>query len=69
MMEKERSRERLLTVKKACEIYGIEPSLIYHWIRYKKFSFYKVEKKILIRESDFNDFLESYRVDPSSNEY
>jgi len=55
--------EKLLTVKKACEIYGIEQSLIYHWVRYKKFSYYKIDKKILIRDSDFKEFLESNRVE------
>lgn len=62
------NKKKLLTVKKTCEIYGLEPSLIYHWVRYKKFNFYKIDKKILIKESDFKDFLESYRVDPPFNE-
>ncbi len=55
--------EKLLTVKKACEIYGIEPSLIYHWVRYKKLIFYKIDKNILINESEFKEFLEYYRVE------
>ena len=61
--------ERFLTIKKIVEIYGIESTLLYHWVRYKKFNFYKIDKKILIKESDFKDFLESYRVDSSFNEY
>jgi len=64
-MKKSDSADKLLSVKKACEIYGVEPSLIYHWVRYKKFNFYKIDKKILIKESDFRDFLESYLVEPT----
>lgn len=61
--------EKLLTIKKISDVYGINCSLLYHWIRYKKFNFYKIDKKILIRESDFKDFLESYKIDASFNEY
>jgi predicted DNA-binding transcriptional regulator AlpA len=56
---------KLLTVKKACEIYGLDPTLIYHWIRYKKFDFFKLDKKVLFLESDFLDFLEQHKVNKS----
>lgn len=53
---------KLLTVKKACEIYGLDPTLIYHWIRYRKFDLFKLDKKVLFLESDFLDFLEQHKV-------
>jgi predicted DNA-binding transcriptional regulator AlpA len=56
---------RLLTVKKACEIYGLDPTLIYHWIRYKKFDLFKLDKKVLFLESDFLNFLEQHKVKKS----
>lgn len=61
-MKQEKSTRKLLTVKKASETYGLDPSLIYHWIRYKKFDFFKPEKKILFWESDFLAFLEEHKV-------
>ncbi len=56
------TKGKLLTVKKAHEIYGVDPSLIYHWIRYRKFDFFKPEKKILFWESSFLDFLEMHKI-------
>ena len=56
------TKGKLFTVQKAHQIYGVEPSLIYYWIRYRKFDFFKPEKKILFWESDFLDFLEKHKV-------
>ncbi len=61
-MKSNMNQNRLLTVKSACEIYGIEGSILYHWIRYKKFPYYKPNKKILFRQSDFEKFLDDNRV-------
>jgi excisionase family DNA binding protein len=61
-LKQEKSTRKLLTVQKASEIYGVEPSLIYHWLRYKKFDHHKVGKKILFWESDFLEFLEQHKI-------
>ncbi len=61
-MHNQTSNRRLLTVKKASEIYGVAPSLIYHWIRYKKFDHHKVGKKVLFWEADFLAFLKRHHV-------
>lgn len=61
-MKQEESTRKLLTVQKANEIYGVDLSLIYHWIRYKKFDFFKLDKKLLFWEKDFLDFLEQNKV-------
>lgn len=53
---------KLLTVQKASEIYGVNPSLIYHWIRYRKFNHHKVGKKVLFWEWEFLEFLENHKV-------
>lgn len=52
------NKGKLLTPKKAKEIYGIEPSKIYNWVRNRKFRFIKPEKEILFWEQDFLDFLD-----------
>ena len=56
------TKNRLLTVQKASQIYGPDTSLIYHWIRYKKFDYHKIGKKILFWESDYLIFLEQHKV-------
>ncbi len=56
------ARGKLLTVSKACELYGLSPLLIYHWIRYKKFDYFKVGRKVLFWEADLLDFLEQHKV-------
>ena len=56
------SNFKLFSVKTACEYYGLEPSILYHWIKYRKFSVYKFEKKLLFRQSDFEKFLENNRI-------
>ena len=56
------SESSLLTVKKAAIKYGLDRSLLYHWIRYKKFPYFKIEKKILFWESDFITFIESHYI-------
>jgi excisionase family DNA binding protein len=61
-LETQTGTKSLLTVQKASEIYGLDASLIYHWIRYKKFDHHKVGKKILFWKSDFLEFLEQHRV-------
>lgn len=62
-----KTADKKLTVKKLCELYGIDKHSIYYWIRYKKFPFYKLgEKKILISQGDFESFLESQKVEVPS---
>ncbi|MFI5324056.1 MAG: helix-turn-helix domain-containing protein [Thermodesulfobacteriota bacterium] len=60
--EREARESKLLTVKTASEKFGLEPSLIYHWIRYKKFPHIKAGKKVLFWEPDFLEFLEQHKV-------
>ena len=60
-MKQRDTENKLLTVKKASTLYGPEPSLIYHWIRYRKFDFYKFGKKVLLPQSEFEQFLELHR--------
>jgi len=57
--------KKLLTVKKITSKYELEPSLIYYWVRNKKFSYYKFEKKILIEEQDFLNFIELNKIEIS----
>lgn len=53
---------KLLTVQKASETYGVDPGLVYHWIRYRKFDYHKVGKKILFWERDFLEFLGQHKI-------
>ena len=63
-MKKETSTKgKLLTPKRAEEVYGIEVGKIYNWIRHKKFSFFKPSKEILFWESDLMEFLEQHKVE------
>ena len=62
------SKRTLLTVQKAADKYGLSNSLFYHWIRYKKFPYLKIDKKILFWETDFISFLENHYVNPNSEE-
>jgi len=57
--------KKFLTVKKITSKYELEPSLIYYWVRNKKFSYYKFEKKILIEEQDFLNFIELNKIEIS----
>lgn len=52
------NRGKLLTPKKAKEIYGIETTKIYNWVRNRRFTFIKPDKEILFWEKDLLDFLE-----------
>lgn len=62
-MKEKSTNNKLLTVQRASETYGLDTSLIYHWVRYKKFDHHKVGKKILFWESDFVAFLEEHKVE------
>jgi len=53
-----KNKGKLLTPKKAKEIYGIEPSKIYNWVRFRRFTFIKPDKEILFWEKDLLDFLD-----------
>jgi len=54
------NKGKLLTPKKAKEIYGIEPTKIYNWVRNRRFRFIKPEKEILFWEQDLIDFLDRH---------
>ncbi len=56
------TKGRLLTVKKASKVYGVDPSLVYHWLRYRRLDFFKLGKKVLFWEEDFLSFLEEHKV-------
>lgn len=55
-----KNRGRLLTPKKAKELYGIDPGKIYNWVRNRRFTFIKPEKEILFWEKDFLEFLDRH---------
>lgn len=57
------NKGKLLTPKKANEIYGIETGKIYNWIRNKRFNFIKPDKELLFWESDFLKFLNEFTVE------
>jgi len=62
MMKISQNNEKLLTVQNASKIYGLDPALFYHWIRYKKFEYFKIGKKVLFFEADLLGFLERHKV-------
>lgn len=51
---------KLLSVSNLSKEFGIKPGLIYHWIRYRKISIIKIDKKVLIPRAEFEDFLSSH---------
>ena len=53
---------QLLTPKKAAEKYGLDRTMIYYWLRYKRVDFVKLEKTILIWEESLVQFLEAHTV-------
>lgn len=53
---------KLLSVSTIEEEYGIRASLVYHWIRYRKFSVIKIDKKVLIPRAEFDDFLNCHFI-------
>ncbi|MCH7535647.1 MAG: helix-turn-helix domain-containing protein [Bacteroidetes bacterium] len=61
------NKGKLLTPKRAKEIYDIEPGKIYNWVRNRKFRFIKPEKEILFWEKDLLDFLDRY-ISPADGE-
>ncbi|HEX3035066.1 MAG TPA: helix-turn-helix domain-containing protein [Thermodesulfobacteriota bacterium] len=61
------NKNRLLTPKKAKELYGIEPGKVYNWVRHRKFKFMKPDKEILFWEKDLLDFLSKYEI-PANGE-
>jgi len=60
-------RNKLLTVKTACQRYGLHTNIIYYWIRCKKFNYIKIDKKVLFWESDFIKFIEAHKIAPIKN--
>lgn len=54
---------KFLTVKMISHKYGLEPNLVYYWVREKKFSYFKCDKKLLILETDLLDYLNSKKVE------
>ena len=53
---------KFTTVRKASEKYGVDQSLIYYWIRNRKFLYNKIGKKILFKEVDFTNFINSHSI-------
>jgi len=54
------NKERLLTVAKLCEERGLNPSLVYWWIRNREFDVVRIGKKVLIPEVSFNIFIANH---------
>lgn len=62
-------KNKLLTPKKAHEEFGIPIGKIYHWIRNRRFKYYKPTKEILFWESDLLDWLETNAVIDEKEQY
>jgi len=62
LQREKHTRLKLFTVKKASDYYDLDQSLIYWWIRNKKFAYYKVNKKVLFKRIVFDEFLKSHEV-------
>jgi len=62
-------KNKLLTPKKAQEEFGIPTGKIYHWIRNKRFKYYKTTKEILFWESDLFNWLEENAVIDEKEQY
>jgi len=58
---KKPSKERLLTIKELSTERGLNPSLVYWWVRERKFEVVRVGKKVLIPEKAFDAFIEFHR--------
>lgn len=56
------SKGKLISPKKAAEKYGLDRTMIYYWLRYKRVDFVKLEKTILIWEESLVQFLEAHTV-------
>jgi len=54
--------QKFLTVSTASNQFNLKPSLIYHWLRGKKFRYYKIEKKVLFKEIDFINFINLHSI-------
>lgn len=63
-----RENGKLLSVSTLSKEFGIKRGLIYHWVRYRKFPIFKVDKKVLIPRADFEAFLQSHFIPGSHNE-
>src|SRR5437899_1939540 len=58
-----------LTPKKCAELAGVSASMVYQWVKERRFPVYRVGGKgrrgrILVEESDIAAFLESLKVEP-----
>ncbi len=62
-----KSKDKKLSPKDLSALYGINVTTIYYWIRYKMIAHYRIQKKILINQSEFENFLEKHRVEVSYN--
>lgn len=58
-----KNRDKKLSPKELSTIYGINLATIYYWIRFKMIAHYRIQKKILISQSEFENFLENHRVE------
>jgi len=62
------SKNRYLSPKQIYEIYGIEPSKTYYWIREGRIIYTKPGKKtVLIPEADFLRFLEIHTINKTTD--
>jgi len=64
-----RGKDKLLTPKGAELELGIPTTKIYHWIRNKRFKFFKPEKEILFWRSDLLNWLEENAVIGEKEQY
>jgi len=55
--------KQFLTVRKVSQMYDLDQTWLYYLIRNKKFPYYKFEKKILIQQSDFENFLNNHKLE------
>lgn len=61
------SRGRLLTPAQAARVYGLERHVLYYWLRNRRFSFIRADKKILFWETDLVEFLDRNAI-PAAEE-
>ncbi|MCH7519850.1 MAG: helix-turn-helix domain-containing protein [Candidatus Dadabacteria bacterium] len=62
------SKGRLLSPTKAAEELGLNRSVIYYWLRNKRFPFIKLQKMVLFWESDLIQFLDENTVSRDGGE-
>jgi excisionase family DNA binding protein len=40
--------KKLLSIKTVAELYDVKPQTIYYWLRYKKFDYVRIGRRVLV---------------------